>query len=180
MYYIGIDQSKRSTGVCIVNEAGSLIDYKLIANNVLDGVELIRFQWEEVKDFIDDVITSHEDIKGALIEGLSFGSVGSGKDFLAGLQWFFRCKFEIEYGVFLGTIPVTMWRSKVLSKEEQKDAKYKGKDGQKWACVGKLPAQLEEKFVKYVATCKAKKASLFDLADAYFIAQHCRKLSTSK
>lgn len=180
LYYLGIDQSKRSTGLVLVDQDGALIDYTLLGNAKLDNEELILWQWEGLVKFIDDNTSCVEDVKGALIEGLSFGSVGSGKDFLAGLQWYFRCQMQDGYGLFLGTVPVSMWRSKVLTKEEQKEAKALGKDGLKVACFEKLPWEVQEAFKDYVQKMGTKKGSWADLTDAYWIAQHCKKVSINK
>lgn len=177
--YLGIDQSKRSTGMVLVNEAGELIDYTLINEPKLDGEELILLQLHQLDKFLQDNIDSNEELAGALIEGLSFGSVGAGKDFLAGLQWAFRVFMYGNYR-FLGTVPVSEWRSKVLTKEEQREAKASGKDGLKKACVEKLPWEVQEAFVDYVGKMKVKKDALYDLCDAYWIAQHCKKVFTSK
>lgn len=179
-YYLGIDQSKRSTGLVLVDQGGELVGYKLLSNTKLDNEELILWQWEELVHFLSDNTSSHEDVKGALVEGLSFGSVGSGKDFLAGLQWYFRCQMRDAEGLFLGTVPVSMWRSKVLTKEEQKEAKALGKDGLKIACFEKLPFDTQESFKSYARCVGAKKTAIYDITDAYWIAQHCKKLFTSK
>jgi len=177
--YLGIDQSKRSTGMVLVNEDGELMDYKLINEPRLGGEELILMQLHELDKFIQDNIVDNEELAGALIEGLSFGSVGSGKDFLAGLQWACRV-FMYDHYRFLGTVPVSEWRSKVLTKEEQREAKSSGKDGLKKACVEKLPWEVKEAFVDYVGKLKVKKDALYDLCDAYWIAQHCKKVFTCK
>lgn len=176
-YYLGIDQSKRSTGLVLVDQGGELVDYKLLSNTKLDNEELIVWQWGELVQFLEEWDTT---IRGALIEGLSFGSVGSGKDFLAGLQWYFRCQMVDRLGIFLGVVPVTMWRSKVLTKEEQKEAKALGKDGLKIACFEKLPFDTQESFKSYARCVGAKKTAIYDITDAYWIAQHCKKLFTSK
>ena len=177
--FIGTDQSKRSTAAVMLNPDGSMKDFTLICLADEDE-ELILKQWE----YFDDWVCQNafpENLKGALIEGLSFGSVGSGKDFLAGLQWYFRSQFKACYGLFLGTTPVSQWRSKVLTKEEQREAKKEGKDGLKKACVAKLPADVRERFSEYLAEHeqelrKVKKSlwkdCIFDLCDAHFIAQY--------
>jgi len=179
--YLGIDQSKRSTGMVLVNEEGELIDYKLINEPKLDGEELILLQLQQLHTFILDniYVGANAGLAGALIEGLSFGSVGSGKDFLAGLQWAFRV-FMYDTYRFLGTVPVSEWRSKVLTKEEQREAKAAGKDGLKKACVEKLPWEVREAFVDYVGKLKVKKDALYDACDAYWIAQHCKKVCSTK
>lgn len=179
-YYLGIDQSKRSTGLVIVDQDGALIDYKLICEAKLDQEELMVAQWMELCTFIDDNINDISELGGALIEGLSFGSVGSGKDFLAGLQWYMRVSFKLVYSRFLGTIPVSGWRSKVLTVEEQREAKKLGKDGLKIACFEKLPWEVQEAFEEYTRKIGAKKTAIYDLCDAYWISQHCKKLFTCK
>ncbi len=73
---------------------------------------------------------------------------------------------------------MSMWRSKVLSKAEVAEAKKLGKDGVKIATVNKLPWEVKEAFETYVVDKKAKAAALYDLTDAYFIAQHCAKVLT--
>lgn len=179
-YYLGIDQSKRSTGLVLVDQEGALIDYTLLSNTKLDNEELILWQWDKLVNFLDDGVCDSLLVKGALIEGLSFGSVGSGKDFLAGLQWYFRCQMQDGYGKYLGTCPVSMWRSQVLTKEEQREAKKLGKDGLKIACFEKLPFDIQESFKNYARNIGAKKTAIYDMCDAYWIAQHCKKVSISK
>lgn len=179
-FYLGIDQSKRSTGLVLVDQDGALIDYKLLGSTKLDNEELILWQWEELVHFLSDNLNSPFDLKGSLIEGLSFGSVGSGKDFLAGLQWYFRCQMRDGYDKYLGTCPVSLWRSQVLTKEEQREAKALGKDGLKIACFEKLPWEVQEAFKEYVRKLGAKKTAIYDLTDAYLISQHCKKVFTNK
>lgn len=177
-YYLGIDQSKRSTGCVLLDSRGELHSYLLVGEAKLDNEELIIHQFASVAGWLGDILDEYDELS-ALIEGLAFGSVGSGKDFLAGLQWYFRARFFTLYG-FLGTVPVSMWRSKVLTKEEQREAKLEGKNGLKLATVRKLPMGVLVKFEEYVAKNKFKKDSLFDLNDAYHIAKHCFNLSISK
>lgn len=179
-YYLGCDQSKRSTGLALVDHEGALIDYALLSNTKLDHEELMLWQWEGLTRFLSDNLNSPYELKGSLIEGLSFGSVGSAKDFLAGLQWYFRCKMKEGYGKHFGTITVSGWRSKVLTKEEQKEARAQGKDGLKAACFDKLPWEVQEAFKEYSRKVKGKNDGWADLTDAYWIAQHCKKLFTSK
>lgn len=175
MTYLGIDQSKRSTGCTWVDAEGELVAFMLICpDKELDGVALIDYQWEQLSDYL----FNYQDADYAIIEGLAFGAVGSGKDMLSGLNWYFRTRAEREHRIFMGTAPVSMWRSKVLSKEEQREAKTWGKDGLKLATVRKLPMGVLTQFEEYIAKNKFKKTSLYDLTDSYFIAQHCRFVNT--
>lgn len=197
IYYLGIDQSKRSTGCVLLNDKGELHSFRLICNSELDNEDMLIYQFAELSYWISENIDEVEDSVKGLIEGLSFGSVGSGKDFLAGIFWYLKARFKTlyggDYGGFLGTVPVSMWRSKVLTKEEQKEAKASGKDGLKWAVFNKLSATTRKQFADYVemhkdqinkakdpkikAGSKSKKYTdaMWDLADAHMIAQHCFK-----
>lgn len=191
-YYLGIDQSKRCTGCVLLNENGIMVDYLLICESVLDNEQLIVSQFATMCAWLERTL-EEDDKLFAMIEGLAFGAVGSGKDFLAGLQWYFRTRFMILYN-HLGTVPVSMWRSKVLSKDEQREAKAEGKDGLKWAVFNKLPAHVRKQFADYVEEHKdainaaktgAKKGStskkyvdgMMDLSDAYYIAHFCLSIN---
>ena len=180
MYYVGIDQSKRSTGVAIIDENEQIKGFTIIANVVDDGVPLIRHQWDSLLTLMQLTIHDFGQLRGGLIEGLSFGSVGSGKDFLAGLQWIFRYNFEDVFGLHLGTVPVSMWRSQVLTKAEQREAKAEGKDGLKRAVYNKLPEQARQFVDGFVAQEGLKKTAIYDGADAYFIAVHCKKVLSNR
>lgn len=182
--YIGIDQSKRSTASVALNRDGSMRSFLLI-NQLEENEDLILKQWCAFDDWLLNSL-GYDDPCGALIEGLSFGSVGSGKDFLAGLQWYFRARFALEYSKFLGTTPVSQWRSKVLSKDEQKAAKAEGKEGLKKACVDKLPEEVKLQFSNYLQQNEKQirlvkkslwKDCIYDLTDAYWIAEYCRSLN---
>lgn len=174
--YLGIDQSKRSTGMVILNEDGSLKDFRLICPSMtLDGVELVQYQVLQYADFLlKNGITEVKHPKISLIEGISFGAVGSAKDILAGLNWCFRYASLDRFGFYLGVVPVSQWRSKVLSKEEQKEAKAYGKDGLKKFVVNKLPDDVRVEFTEYVRSKGFKKESLYDLADAWGISNYGR------
>lgn len=167
--FLGVDQSKRSTGVVLLNAEGNLEDFMLISPpKEMDGVELIAYQWDLLNKFLGNGLKI---LDGALIEGLSFGAIGGAKDLLAGLNWYFRVEMS-RLGYFLGTVPVTMWRSKVVHKDEAKEAKALGKDGIKKVTVSKVPIDILEKFQSYVVKNGCKKDAIYDLVDAYFIAKH--------
>lgn len=170
--FLGIDQSKRSTALVLLNTKGGLKDYLLICPSMtLDGVELIQYQVMLYHDFLLRNELGLQKPEVALIEGLSFGAVGGAKDILAGLNWAFRYHSLEYFKFFLGVTPVSQWRSKVLSKEEQREAK-KVKDGLKKFVVDKLPYDIRVEFEKYVKANVFKKESLYDLADAYWIANY--------
>lgn len=183
--FVGIDSSKRSTAAVLLNRDGSMCSFLLI-NRADEDEGLLLGQWHDFAVWLGHNMKSPDCVSGALIEGLSFGSVGSGKDFLAGLQWYFRAQFAFNYQKFLGTTPVSQWRSKVLNKDEQKAAKLAGKEGLKKACVEKLPESVKLLFSEYIhqneKQIRAVKKSLwkdciYDLTDAYWIAEYCRSLN---
>lgn len=180
--YLGIDQSKRSTGMVMLDNNGSLKDFRLICPSMtLDGVELVQYQVLHYADFLlKNGITEVKHPTVSLIEGLSFGAVGSAKDILAGLNWCFRYASLNGFGFFLGVVPVSQWRSKVLSKEEQKEAKTLGKDGLKKAVVAKLPDDIRVAFTEYVKSEGYKKESLYDLVDAYWISRYAFGIESAK
>jgi hypothetical protein len=179
--YLGIDQSKRSTGMVMLDNNGNLKDFRLICPSMtLDGVELGDYQIDQYDDFLYKNNININKPKVALIEGLSFGAVGSAKDILAGLNWGFRLHSLRYFKFYLGIVPVSQWRSKVLSKEEQREAKAIGKDGQKKAVVAKLPDDIRVAFTEYVKSKGFKKESLYDLADAYWISRYAFGIDSAK
>lgn len=181
-----------------MDENGEVKSFHLISSIEDEGVPLILQQWKTLTEWVYKEVGGFENVAGAMIEGLSFGSVGSGKDFLAGLQWFFRARMQEEYGIFLGTCPVSMWRSRVLNKLEQREAKKLGSEGVKVMVFDKLPEPVKAEFEQYVYThrdrinaakdrkikagSKSSKylSARWDLTDAYFIARHCLQLSIGK
>lgn len=179
-FYIGIDQSKRSTGLVALDSNGGVIDFVLACSEETDNLQLLSYQCELVCAWINALSrNTGKSYGGGLIEGISFGSVGSGKDFLAGLQWSLRLT-TMWKGFPLGTIPVSMWRSPLLSVAARKEAKAAGANGLKQAVYDKVPEDVRRLFEQYVARHKFKRKSLWDLSDAYWIAQHCRKLFTKE
>lgn len=170
--FVGIDQSKRSTAAVCIDSAGELVDFIVISPPMyLDGVELLVYQWAKLDTF---VYNYHKYLEGIALEGLSFNSVSSDKDLLSGLFWHLRTMLFVEYpSIPVGVCPVLAWRSKVLSKEERKALSLvKVKDGLKKAVVGKLPFGVRVKFEEYIRERGLKKESIWDLADAFFIAQY--------
>lgn len=185
---LGIDQSKRCTACVVIEMDGSLEACTLIcAPQGMDGFNVIDYQWEAFCDFWESI---EGEVETAAIEKLALNAKGSSKDLLAGLNYAFQWQADKEFGLFLGVVPVTSWRSKVLSKEEQRVARTEGKDGLKWATYDKLPAAVREAFDLYVEEHKhyilqAKdkkwkpssksnvyKLALLDLADAYWLARY--------
>lgn len=162
---VGIDQSKRSTALVLTDE-GKLEDFLLVCpSKELDNEDLILYQWELVYRFIYKYCEFIDTIN---LEGLSFNSVSSSKDLLAGLHWSTRANLKHFLGITANIVPVLSWRAKVLSKEERKSiSELKIKDGLKKAVVDKLPFEVKVRFEDYIRECGFKATSLWDLSDAY-------------
>jgi hypothetical protein len=186
---ISIDLSLRSTGVCALGPNGTLEDFTLITpeethEDLLCGIS------DEILEFISACrhTTGFVPTRGFVIEGLSFNSFSSSKDVIAGNFWNLRCDlFRFYPSVPIGIIPVTSWRSWLLTKEEQKEAKLDKKDGLKKACVAKLPDGVRKQFEGYLYTREFPESlrknkdhqekALYDLTDAYFIGKYRQTLS---
>lgn len=180
---IGIDLSLRSTGLVAIDEN---LDVKLfgIINSVnkedktdlpvLNDEDLLIYNSQKIISFISNVnqVWSIDHIN---LEGLSFGGVSGSKDILQGNFWEVRCEITKKYSsIPVKIIPVTTWRSKVLNKDDRDSAlaKYGKAKYLKEGCVDKLPDEVKNKFEEYISINKYKKASIYDLTDAYFIAKH--------
>lgn len=169
---VSIDLSMRSTGVCFLAADGTLVGCRLISpsNKEYNDEDLLNYISNEVLRLVEE---HEEHIKAIVIEGLSFNSFSSEKDKINGNFWHLRCQLKARFGsIPIGIIPVTSWRSYVLSKEEQKVAKLSGKDGLKKACVALVPPSVREYFDTCVLSQKAKKESIYDLTDAYHLGQY--------
>lgn len=136
------------------------------SKGLLEGVEA-SVKWSEVE--------------GVVLEGLSFAGKGAAKDKQYGIFWcMLTALLDKVPGIIRGKVPVTSWRAKVLTKEEQKAAKTKT-DGLKKACVDKLPQDVREKFEAYVKLSESWlrevkgskwKDCVYDLTDAYWMGKY--------
>jgi len=172
---IGIDQSKRSTAVVTVTDTGSLVAYELIcAPKEIDNEELIVYQLDRLLKVVDAAINYENLLPDIFIEGLSFGSVSSSKDILAGLLWYIKTRLYVLYpDIKVTTVPVTSWRAKVIPIEERREIKRLNlKDGLKKATVAKLPFEVKVILEDYIINRSLKPSSIYDLADAHFLALH--------
>ena len=190
---VGIDLSLRSTGICAVDFKGNLIDFTLIQSDskTLNDEELLQYNSTEIVNFTDKIWRANQylGVKAAvehpewvlskiIIEGLSFGGISGNKDILQGNFWVLRTKLK-EFGrdIPIEICPVTKWRSKVISKVEQREAKKNDpKNGLKLACVEKLPSDVRDRFEKYLDENGIKRTKskdpLWDICDAYWISKH--------
>lgn len=166
-----IDLSLRSTGVTVLDQQGNFVDCLLVTPSPKqwNDEELLIYIAEQIVDFLNNFKLS-----AIAIEGLSYNSFSSEKDKIGGNFWHLRCVLKELYpGVPIGIIPVTSWRSFLLSKEEQREIKKIGaKDGIKKACVYRLPKNVEEQFSSYMSKGKFPSKCLYDLSDAYHLGKY--------
>jgi hypothetical protein len=113
---MAIDLSLRSTGVSII--IGDKVFFKLIltSKDKMSDEETLLYIWEEIWSFIETHKPTH-----IAIEDLSYDSISSSKDFIAGNFWFVRTHLH----KFFPTIPVDIisvaeWRNPMFNKEERK------------------------------------------------------------
>lgn len=191
MSTIGIDQSKRSTAIISLRNDGSIIDLELInAGAEWDKEYLIQYQWDRISAFINN----QKSVRAIALEGLAFGSNSQGFDLLCGIHWYIRTQLLYDYPtLYGGVIPVTMWRSKILTKDEQKawKAEYAGnKVGLKHGVLSKIPQNDRHKIDLYLEEHKDRinearnkdwkpgsksnkyKECIFDLGDAWGIGMY--------
>jgi hypothetical protein len=168
---IGIDLSLRSTGLVRLSLDGELLDFDIVRSPKLTEENLLLYNTKNIMKFIE-----MGKIYSVAIEGLSLNGKSAMKDMIDGNYWMVRSAIK-KYNskIFIGAIPVLTWRCDILSKKERKKAK-KVKDGLKIFVVDKLDTEIQIAFLKYLKQQNLPNKSLYDLADAYFIAQHRIKL----
>ena len=192
--FLAIDLSLRSTGlVCIKQDQ---FDYKLVTSDSkkINDEKLLIYNWNEIEQFINKNRPTY-----IAIEGLSFGSLSSSKDILAGNFWYVRTKIaELYPDVIVDIIPVLTWRSPLFNKQERLELKENTKKFKELKVLIKEVKFKEEKNkilldnemiiersnIKYLTweklpePIKSKFHKIgfnkggFDLTDAYFIAKY--------
>lgn len=146
------DLSLRSTGACCFDrDSGALVDFTLVINKELNDEELFIWNVNKLLDFIDENCrrTGKEPV-GFVTEDLALHAISADKDKIWGQFWYLQCKLKEVYGwVPRGRIPVTSWRSYILTKKEQREAKTT-KDGLKQAVFDKLPGDWQVRIMDYL------------------------------
>lgn len=194
MNIVSIDLSLRSTALVFLNQTDYTYELVKSDSKKLNDEKLLQYNWNCINSFIakhkPDIIA---------IEGLSFNSVSSSKDLIAGNFWFIRTMIDIHYpDIKLIIVPVLTWRNPLFNKEERKelkdntkklkDIKKLIKDCKDKADKQKLTLDNEELIlksnIKYLTWEKLPikireefndvgfTKGCFDLTDAYFIAKH--------
>jgi hypothetical protein len=185
---LSIDLSLRSAGVVLFNLDGSIEDFMVTNNKESKDEDLLIKNANDILTFIKG-----RDIKIVAIEGLSFASISSSKDTIAGNFWNLRCALKQTIDLYIQHIvPVTRWRKLVISKERVKELELeigqivikvnkKGKESkkvklpsgwQKKECVRVLPEEVNTRFSSYVKENKLKKEAIYDLTDAYWLGKY--------
>lgn len=183
---IGIDASLRSTALVNIDENKNLLGFEAIKSKPnsekanknkpfpeLNDEDLIIYNSREVVRFVLNQMDNHI-IEGIAIEGLSFAGVSGMKDLIHGNHWGIIVELKKAFpDIPLGKIPVTSWRNSLTTKEERKSGKERyGKKYLKQIVVDKLPHSVKSNFTNYIKINKMDADTLFDLADAYFLAIH--------
>lgn len=163
-YTLGIDQSYTSSGYCLINEAGDVINYGQIKSNKEQNT------YDRALNMalsIVDLIDRHKPI-AINIEGLAFGIRGDATRDLAGLLFTIINVVKMKHP----TIPVTTYAPTSIKKRATGSGKAK-----KPEMIAALPEDVRNSIIE--AGFK-KTTGLADIADAYWIAQMSVQKQTVK
>lgn len=174
---LSIDMSLRSTGWCVINFDGKLVDFNIIkteADDFPDDEDLIV----HLRDEIDMLLINYDEIEQVVIEGLSLNSQSPKKDVIAGAYWALRTLVRQNYpDLLLGSVPVSSWRGWVTTPAERKAMKLICPDHLKNVVYNKLSIDIRERFLKFVVMNGYGHTAAFDLTDAYWLAQYRNSLN---
>lgn len=156
--FLGFDQSYTSSGYCIINEDGGLVELGAIKTNeathgdIYDRAALVSRSALEL-------CSRYTPAKVGL-EGLAFSKFGNATRDLAGLQFVLITQFRASpHGEKISIVSPNLLK---------KFATEKG-NANKQDMVDVLPQHIQE----HIASLKFKKSTgLYDIADAYWIAQY--------
>lgn len=185
MSCLGIDQSMRSTGVCVVSESGDMLDYRIIdidekkneqhswietefqehQNDTFKKVDLCHCVSEELYLYIENLYYEGIDISQINIEGLAFGIGGNVTRDLGALQFMiinklrdsftFHSYHNFDDGIIISA-PTSVKKFATGSGSSKKNILFDA-----------LPEDVKEKFMKFPKT-----KGRFDLTDAYWLARY--------
>lgn len=175
---VSMDMSMRSSGLIALTPRDEIIG--------LDVLKTLKVDFPDTEDLIIHITKKVEEFIAEfeadqfVIEGLAFAAKSGHRDVLAGIYWSIRTMiWKMFPSILVGSVPVTSWRSKVLNKYDRKFAKenYTPKaEAIKIATVNKLPKDINDLFLDYIAREGYDKKSIYDLTDAYFLGKYRNSL----
>jgi hypothetical protein len=200
--YIGIDLALRTTGIVFLDNDGAFLHCGLVTSDpkTTNNEDLLLHNYGRVMNIFDMSIKfKHESIEVVALEGLSFNSPSMSVDLIAANHWQVR-SFLHSNNIPIMIIPPKSWQKNVvtketlaewakdwpvtrakrgtkLTKEEQKinnKSKAEIRKLTKDHIYNSVPLDIRKQFEEYVVKSKLHKDSLFDLADAYCLANHAR------
>lgn len=154
---IGIDQSYKSAGVCIMNEDSSVCDMYTIKTDKTQGDIFYRANY--IAEQVAAVVEKYHPVCLGL-EGLAFAKFGDATRDLAGLQFVVVSALRYKYNFEAIVIP--------SPNEVKKYATGKG-NADKVAVYEALPEDIRKTLE---AKNYRKTTGLYDIADAYWIAKY--------
>lgn len=157
MNVIGIDQSYKSAGVCIMDEKGQVIDMYTITTDKDTGDVFKRAN--VIAEKIAKAIKDHNVVCMG-IEGLAFAKFGDATRDLAGLQFTIITHLRYRCGFDVIVIPPP--------NELKKYATGKG-NADKVLMHSSLPEDIRKRLE---AKNYRKTTGLYDIADAYWLAKY--------
>lgn len=154
---LGIDQSYKSAGICVLNDLGEPIEMFTIKTDKTQGD--VFYRSHKIAERIAEIVNHHAPVCIGL-EGLAFAKFGDATRDLAGLQFTIvnTLRFKLLYDNIVIPSP----------NEVKKIATGKG-NADKSLLFESLPADVKSRLEK--ANYK-KTTGLFDITDAYWIAQY--------
>lgn len=157
---LGVDQSYTSSGYCVIDESGSVIDIGTIRTkaevdgDIFDRAALVAKKVIELSDLHDPLRIG--------MEGLAFAKFGNATRDLAGLQFVLITQLRAtKHGSNMEIV------SPNLLKKFATDKGNASKDEMAAALPDNVRALIDEKKLK-------KTTGLYDCTDAYWLAQFTR------
>jgi Holliday junction resolvasome RuvABC endonuclease subunit len=161
--FLGLDQSYKSFGYCLLDNNSNLIDFGTIKTTDKDGDKVDRCTI--ITKQIIQYVEKHRPVN-ITIEGLAFGMRGDATRDLAGLFFVLVTSLR-NYG--FNPVVVTPLSLKKFATGSGKSEKAQ--------MVDALPQEVKDKFID--AGYK-KTTGLTDLADAYFLSKYASTINTTK
>lgn len=156
MYYVGIDQSYRNSGIVILDQNAHLISFEVVQTHQCDGDYFTRARIvsDSARCFIESIY-EYSDVEFEVgLEGLAFGMRGHTLQNLAGLQWLIVDRLrEAGFNPVVHT-PSTVKKFATGSGKAKKEDMWEA-----------LPENVKKMFESVT-----KAHGREDLADAYWIA----------